>query len=64
MNEKFKLIFADASGKTMTVTENHPKLDSTAQDKEDAMVALSQMLGDWETVRIDLNSDTTVWQAD
>ena len=62
MNEKFKLIFVDGNGSTVTKTENNPKLDSTADDKEDAMSALGNLYG-YEPIRIDLQSDTTVWQA-
>ena len=61
-NEKFKCVLAKADGTTFTVTENHPKLTASNTDKEDAMNGLGDAFGA-TPVRIDLNSDTTVWKA-
>ena len=63
MNEKFKLYFVDDEGNQKSFTENHPKLDSTDQDKEDAMTGVCNVYG-LTSVRIDLQSDTTIWQAE
>lgn len=61
-NAKYKLIF-DNNGKTVTMTESHPKLDSTDNDKQSAMEGIAGLYN-YEPVRIDLNSDTTVWTMD
>ena len=61
MNEKFKLIF-DNSGKTVTMTESHPKLDATTNDKGQAMNTVADMYG-YTAKQIVLQSDTVVWQA-
>ena len=63
MNEKYKLIFTDANGGDKTITENHPNLNSSAEDKEGAMEAIGAVMN-YNPVRIDLQSDTTVWVAD
>lgn len=58
-NEKFKLIF-DNDGKTVTITENHPKLTATSDDMNSAMNGVAGFYG-YDPVRIDLQSDTTIW---
>ena len=62
MNAKYKLIFDD-EGKTVTMTESHPKLNASDEDKGSAMQAIGGVY-QIDPVRIDLNSDTTVWSAD
>ena len=58
----YKLIFKKADGNTKTFTESHPKLDATENEKGQAMLAIG---GNYNMtpLRIDVNSDTTVWTA-
>lgn len=58
----FKLRFKTADGRDKTITENHPKIDATTQQKSDAMTTIENLYG-YTPVAIDLNSDTTVWTA-
>lgn len=65
MNEKYKIIVLDANGKTQTVTENHPNLTATNDQKRNAAEQVANNIFNGGTaVRIDLNSDTTVWTAE
>lgn len=61
MNEKFNLHFTDGD-KTRTITENHPKLDATAQDFIAVGAALEPGIG-LPLDNVTLTSETTVFQA-
>lgn len=58
----YKLVLKDGQGNTKTITESHPNLTATEKQKSDAMNALGEIYN-LNPVRIDLNSDTTVWTA-
>lgn len=60
---KFKLEFSDGTN-TKTITENHPKLTATDVDFRKAGAAGSKMYNGYQLVKVDLNSDTTVFTAD
>ena len=62
MNEKYKIRYTLPDGTIKTVTESHPKLTATNQDKEDAATAVADVFGG-SALDILLQSDTTVWQA-
>ena len=61
MNEKFKLNFVDGD-KSRTITENHPKLDATAEDFVAVGAALEPGIG-LPLDNVTLTSETTIFQA-
>ena len=62
MNEKYKFIMKDADGNEKTFIENHP--DLTVKDNDtimgDALNVVSNIFN-YDPVRVDLTSDTTIY---
>lgn len=63
MNEKYKIRYTTSDGTIKTVTESHPNLTASKQDKEDAANCVAELY-DGSALDILLQSDTVVWKAE